>query len=121
MTIVRYAVLAALACATPAVAQAQDASVQFWLKGNPNNLQGCIAADPTFTREQTGLINDGQVAIKFAGGVNVKLKETKPKIYTGNFDLGRMNLNIVADLSVNPRTLTIASNDGGCKWSAVKE
>ena len=37
-------------------AMAQDAEIKFWLKGAPNNIQGCIAADPSFTREQTFLL-----------------------------------------------------------------
>ena len=36
-------------------------------------------------------------------------------------DLGRMNLNMVADLAATPKSLTVTNRDLGCKWSAVKE
>ena len=74
MTIAKYLALAAVASVLPAVAMAQDAEIKFWLKGAPNNIQGCIAADPSFTREQTFLLANGQAQIKSSGGINVKLR-----------------------------------------------
>jgi hypothetical protein len=121
MTIAKYLAPAAVAMALPMAAGAQDADVKFWLKGSPNSITGCVAADPSFTREHTFLLTNGQAEIKSAGGINIKLKPSRPGIYTGDFDLGRMNLNIVADVASTPKTLTVTSQDGGCKWSAVKE
>ncbi len=46
MTIAKYLALAAVAMSLPMAAGAQDADVKFWLKGSPNSITGCIAADP---------------------------------------------------------------------------
>ena len=52
MTITKLIALAAVAM-LPAAAMAQDGEADFWLKAAPNNIQGCIAADPSFTRKHT--------------------------------------------------------------------
>lgn len=121
MTIGKFFALATTALALPVAAGAQDAEVTFWLKGAPGNIQGCIAADPSFTREQTFKLTNGQAEVRSAGGINVKLKLVRPSVYAGDFDLGRMNLHMVADLAATPKTLTVTNQDLGCKWSAVKE
>ncbi|NDH61615.1 MAG: hypothetical protein EBY18_08155 [Alphaproteobacteria bacterium] len=120
MTMSKYLVLAAVALALPAAAMAQDAEVKFWLQSAPNNIQGCIAADPQFTREHTFILKSGQAEVSMPGGIHVKLKPVRPSVYAGDFDLGRLNLHMVADLSVTPRTLTVTEKNLGCKWSAVK-
>lgn len=102
-------------------ASAQDADVKFWLKADPRNIQGCISADPSFTREHTFLMVNGQAEIKSAGGINLKLKQRANGVYTGDFDLGRMNLDIVANVASQPKMLTVSSRNLGCKWSAVRE
>lgn len=107
--------------AAPMAASAQDADVKFWLKADPRNIQGCISADPSFTREHTFLMVNGQAEIKSAGGINLKLKQRANGVYTGDFDLGRMNLDIVANVASQPRMLTVSSRNLGCKWSAVRE
>jgi hypothetical protein len=121
MTIAERLACAAFAALLPVAAAAQNAEVQFWLKGDPKNIQGCIAADPSFTREHTFLLVNGQAEIKSAGGINVKLKPVRADVYTGDFDLGRMNLDIVADLSTTPKTLTVVNQSLGCKWAAQRE
>jgi hypothetical protein len=111
----------ALAGALPFAASAQDAEVHFWLKADPRNIQGCIAADPSFTREHTFRMVNGQAEIRSAGGINVKLKQRANGVYTGDFDLGRMNLNIVANTASQPKMLTVTTQNLGCKWAAVRE
>ncbi len=120
MTMGKHLILAAVALALPAAAMAQDAEVKFWLQSAPNNIQGCIAADPQFTREHTFLMKNGQAEVSMPGNIHVKLKPVRPSVYAGDFDLGRLNLHMVADLSVMPRTLTVTEKHLGCKWSAVK-
>ncbi len=120
MKLMKIAALA-LAGAVPVAASAQDADVKFWLKADPKNIQGCISADPSFTREHTFLMVNGQAEIKSAGGINVKLKQRANGVYTGDFDLGRMNLNIVANVSSQPKMLTVTTQNLGCKWAAVRE
>lgn len=121
MTMGKHLVLAAVALALPAAAMAQDAEVKFWLKSAPNNIQGCIAADPQFTREHTFLLKSGQAEVSMPGNIHVKLKPVRPSVYAGDFELGRLNLHMVADLTVTPRTLTVTEKNLGCKWSATKE
>ncbi len=89
MTIGKYVVLAAVALALPGAVMAQDAEAKFWLKGAPNNIQGCIAADPQFTREHTFTLKSGQAEVSMPGNIHVKLKLVRPNVYTGDFDLGR--------------------------------
>lgn len=112
--------LAAIAVAAllPAVVLAQ--SVDFWLAAVPGNIQGCIAMDPQFTREHTFTSKDGQAEITSPGGINTKLKMVKPNVYETDYELGRLNAHVVADLSVTPPTLTVTEKSLGCKWMAKK-
>ena len=54
------------------------------------------------------------------GGIDVKLKPIRTNVYQGTFNLGRMNVIYTADLGATPPTLVAQSQDGGCKWNAVK-
>lgn len=121
MTITKYLVLATVALALPSAAMAQDAEVKFWLKAAPNNIQGCIEADPQFTREHTFTLKGGQAEVTMPGNIHVKLKLARPNIYTTDFVLGRLHLDMSVDLAATPKTLTVTSKSLGCKWSAVKE
>jgi hypothetical protein len=121
MTIAKYFALAAVALASPCAALAQDAEVKFWLQSAPNNVQGCIAADPQFTREHTFTLKGGQAEVSMPGNIHVKLKLAKPNTYAGDFVLGRLNLHMIADLAATPKTLTVTEKSLGCKWSAIKQ
>ena len=103
-----------------AAAAQQNVEVKFTFQQNPNSISGCIMADPSFTREHTFMIVNGQVELKSAGGIDVKMKPIRPDVYQGTFNLGRMNLTYTADLGATPPTLVAQSQDGGCKWNAVK-
>ncbi|TAJ39100.1 MAG: hypothetical protein EPO55_13355 [Reyranella sp.] len=121
MTIAKYLALAAFAVALPAAVLAQDGEVKFWLNAAPNNIQGCIAADPQFTREHTFTLKSGQAEVSMPGNIHVKLKLGQPNIYAGDFVLGRLNLHMIADLAATPKTLTVTEKSLGCKWSAIKQ
>jgi hypothetical protein len=110
-----------IAAALPVAATAQDGQVSFWLKGDPGNIQGCVAADPQFTREHTFTLKDGQAEITSPGGVNTKLKLVQANVYEADYMLGRMHLHVVANIASTPKSLTVTNRDMGCKWSAVKE
>ncbi len=116
----RLAAIALVGLMPLAAAAQQNVEVKFWFKQNPNSISGCIQADPSFTREHTFTIVNGQVELKSAGGIDVKMKPVRPNVYEGHFDLGRMNLTYTADLGATPPTLVAQSQDGGCKWNAVK-
>ena len=120
MTIATRIACAALAALPPAVAAAQDASVEFRLAAAPGNIEGCIAADPQFTRVHTFTVKGGQAELTSAGGINTKLKLTKPNVYETDEQLGGRHLHIVADLGAAPKTLTVTEKNLGCKWSAVR-
>jgi hypothetical protein len=121
MTITRLAALAAVAASIPVASMAQNAEVHFWLKGNPNNISGCIRFDPQFTREHTFILKDGQASITSPGGINTKLALVRPNVYQETITQGQLNLVIVADLASTPKKLTATDSRMGCGWSAVKE
>jgi hypothetical protein len=115
MTMTRFIALTALAASIPIASMAQDAEVHFWLKGDPNNISGCIAFDPQFTRDHTFLLKDGQASI------TSKLAMVRPNVYQETITQGRLNLVVVADLASTPKKLTATDANVGCGWSAVKE
>ena len=121
MTITRLIALAVVAGSIPFASMAQDAEVHFWLKGNPNNITGCIAADPQFTREHTFILKDGQASITSPGGINTKLVMVRPNVYQEKITQGRLDLVVVADLASTPKKLTATDANMGCGWTAVKE
>ena len=109
----------ALAALLPAAASAQ--SVNFWLAALPGNIQGCIAADPQFTREHTLTVKDGEAELTSPGGINTKLKQVRPNVYETDFVMGRLHVDLVADLAATPKTLNVTEKNLGCKWTAKKE
>lgn len=111
----------ALVVLLPAVAMAEDVTAQFRLVAAPNNVTGCIAADPQFTRVHTFTVKNGTAELTAPGGLNTKMKLEKPNVYTTDYDLGRLNLHIVADLAATPPSLTVDDKNLGCKWTAKKE
>ena len=121
MTIIRLVALAAVAASIPVASMAQNAEVHFWLKGNPNNISGCIRFDPQFTREHTITVQNGEATVTSAGGINTPMKLVRPDVYETSFVLGQLNLSIVADLAVTPKSLTVTDRNLGCRWSAVRE
>jgi hypothetical protein len=102
----------------PTAAGAQQ-SVGFWLAAQPGNIQGCIAADPQFTREHIFTLKDGQAEITAAGGIHIRMKPTKPGTYEGDYQLGQLHLHFVTDIGA--RTLNVSERNLGCKWTAKKE
>lgn len=121
MTVSRLLALAAVAVALPFASMAQDGEAKFWLKGDAKNLQGCVAADPQFTREHTFTLKDGKATLKAPGGINTNLSLVRPNVYQTTLALGRVNVVIVADLASTPKKLTATDANLGCTWSAVKE
>jgi hypothetical protein len=111
---------AALAALLPIAASAQQ-SVGFWLAAQPGNIQGCIRADPQFTKEHIFTLKDGQAEIASASGIHIKMKATKPNVYEGGYQLGGLNLHFVADLGASPPTLNASEKNLGCKWAAKKQ
>jgi hypothetical protein len=99
----------------------QDAQANFWLKGNPNNITGCISFDPQFTRKHTFTLKNGQAEVTSPGGLNTQLSLVRPDVYQTRLQLGALNMLVTADLASTPKTLTVQDSNLGCAWSAVKE
>jgi hypothetical protein len=119
MNIANRLAAVAVAVLLPSVASAQ--SVNFWLAAVPGNIQGCIAADPQFTRQHTLTVKDGVAELTSPGGINTKLKQVRPNVYETDFALGRLHVHLVADLAATPKTLNVSEKNLGCKWTAKKE
>ena len=86
-----------------------------------HNITGCIAADPQFTRVHTFTVKNGVAELTAPGGINTRMKLEKPNVYATDYDLGRLNLHVVADLAATPPSLTVDDKNLGCKWTAKKE
>ncbi|SEO62275.1 hypothetical protein SAMN02990966_02333 [Rhodospirillales bacterium URHD0017] len=119
MNIVNRLAAIAVVALLPTAASAQ--SVNFRLAALPGNIQGCIAADPQFTRVHVFTMKDGEAEITAAGGVQLKMKLTRPNVYEGDYQLGSLHLHYIADLAATPPTLTVTERNLGCKWTAKKE
>jgi hypothetical protein len=65
-------------------------------------------------------IKGGQAEIKAAGGIDDKMKLVRPNVYQTVFSLAGAHLDVVADLSATPKTLTVTDKNLGCKWMAVQ-
>ena len=112
--------LAAAALAGFAAPAPAQQSATFRLAALPGNIQGCIAADPQFTREHTFTVRDGHGELTSPGGIDTKLKQVKPNVYETDYRLGQLNLHLVADLTATPPTLLVTERNLGCKWMAKK-
>jgi hypothetical protein len=121
MAVAPRAACLAFAILLPAVALAQDVTARFRLVAAPNNITGCIAADPQFTRLHTFTVKNGTAELTAPGGINTRMKLEKPNVYVTDYDLGQLNLHVVADLAASPPSLTVADKNLGCKWMAKKE
>ena len=72
--------------------------------------------------QQRPTANDNSVggaSLRSAGGVNSDVTQATPQVYTTNFSLGGTTLNVVADASKSPKTLTVTEPRLGCRWNAV--
>ncbi len=121
MIIQRLFAAAVLTSTLSIAALAQSGEANFWLKGAPNNIQGCIAFDPQFTRKHTFHLVDGRASITSPGGLNTDLALVQPDVYQAHVQQGQLNMTIVADLAATPKTLKITDSRLGCAWSAVKQ
>ena len=117
----RFVCLAAVIAMPSTLAVAQDLVKRFRLAQDPKNIQGCISYDSALTRVHTFSITNGQAVVKSAGGVDDKMKLVRPNVYQTVFQLGGTRLDVVADLSSTPNTLTVTEKNQGCRWFATAE
>ena len=121
MTLARPFLAAAFTVLLPSLAWPQDMSVEFRLAAAPNNISGCIRADPQFTRVHDFTLKGGQAEVRASGGIDTKLKLTRPNVYETDYQLGQLHLHLVVDLAATPPSLTVTERNLGCKWTGVKK
>jgi hypothetical protein len=112
-------VAACLAALLSAGAAAQDAAIQFRVVATDRNPAACQRFDAALSRVHTFTPTANGASLRSAGGVNSEMAQTTPKVYTTNFSLGGTTLNVVADASKSPKTLTVTEPRLGCRWNAV--
>lgn len=110
---------AALAVVLAGPAFAQDKPIEFRLVAATTNPVGCTALDPAMSRVASVTRKGDKATIKSAGGIDDTMKQKTPNVYSTVFTLSGVKLDIVADASVTPATLTIVEAQRGCKWNAV--
>jgi len=118
---VRKLLVLAIGMGLSQAASAQDSVIPFRFTAVPGNIQGCIAMDPSFTRIYTLTVRGGVVDIRSAGGIDDTMKLVRPGVYAATFQLSGGQIDFVLDTNANPKTLTAASKNLGCKWNAVPE
>jgi hypothetical protein len=100
-------------------AAAQDAAIQFRVVATDRNPAACQRFDAALSRVHTFTPTANGASLRSAGGVNSEMAQTTPRVYTTNFSLGGTTLNVVADASKSPKTLTVTEPRLGCRWNAV--
>lgn len=104
-------------------AQAQTASanapIEFRMAAATGNLSGCQNLDAQRSRVHSVMLQGDNALLKLAGGINETLKQTSPGVYTSNFTLSGVRLDVVADASKSPRTLVVTEKNRGCRWDAT--
>ena len=102
-----------------ATAGAQGAPIEFRLTADKANPAGCTSLDASLSRVHTVTVTGDKALLKSAGGINDTLKQSSPGIYKTTFSLAGVRLDVVADASKTPRSLTVVEAQRSCKWNAV--
>ena len=102
-----------------ATAAAQSAPIEFRLTADKANPAGCTSLDASLSRVHTVTVTGDKALLKSAGGINDTLKQTSPGIYKTTFSLAGVRLDVVADASKTPRSLSVVEAQRSCKWNAV--
>ena len=91
-----------------------DSSTVFNLSLTPASLPNCMMADPGMSRPVTVTVSNDTGMLLTAGGIHYGLTRVAPNVYTGGDWI-----KIRANLSGNPKTLTIGTNDSRCIWAGA--
>lgn len=102
-----------------APAYAQTAAIQFRLAAAKGNPSSCMNIDASLSRVHTITLMGDTATIKSAGGVNDKMKQTAPGVYTSSSSLGGTTLVVTANAATQPRTLVVKEPKLGCTWNAT--
>jgi hypothetical protein len=115
----RAAVMVASLAGLFSAAAAQDTAIQFRVVATDGNPSACRQFDSALSRVHTLTPTGDSASLRSAGGVNSAMKQTTPGVFTTNFSLGGTTLNVVADASKSPKSLTVTEPRLGCRWNAV--
>lgn len=95
----------------------QPATYTFRLAKNASNVGVCNGMDASMSREHTVTVTGDKAVVKSSGGIDDDLKPAGAGIWRTEFELGRVRLVVVANLSTSPRTLVVTEPREGCRWS----
>jgi hypothetical protein len=116
---IAVSMIATLAMFAALGVHAQGAPIEFRLTPDKANLAGCTRLDASLSRVHSFTLAGDKALLKSAGGINDTMKQASPNVYTTTFNMGGVRLDVVADTSKTPRTLTVAEAQRGCHWHAV--
>jgi hypothetical protein len=86
----------------------------FTLALQPNSVTGCINADFSMDRPMTLTVTSNSAVLLTSGGIHYDLNRIRPNVYAGGYWI-----KVEADLSVQPKRLTIRTDDDSCQWLAT--
>ena len=117
---IRNKLAASLALLLPGMiaAAAEDSVTRYRLVADSGNSSSCTELDAVLAREHTVTARNDDVEITSAGGVEGRMRELRAGVYIEMFELSGLRLDVIADLSSTPKTLTVSDRLFGCKWRA---
>jgi hypothetical protein len=95
----------------------QPATYEFRLAAGSRNVGVCNRLDAAMSRVHTVTVTGDKAVVKSSGGIDDNLKPAGAGIWRTDFELSRVHLVVVADLSKSPRTLVVTEPREGCRWS----
>ena len=110
-------VVAALLFPLAALA-AEDSIARYRLSADPGNTASCSDLDAVLARMHTVTVKKGDVEITSAGGIEGRMHKASEGVYVVAFELSGQRLDVVANLSTVPKTLTVSDRVFGCRWRA---
>ena len=104
-----------------AVLAAEDSVARYRLSADPANTNSCRDLDAVLARLHTVTVKKGDVEITSAGGIEGRMHKVSEGVYVVAFELSGQRLDVVANLSTVPKTLTVSDRLFGCRWRASPE
>jgi hypothetical protein len=103
------------------VLAAEDSVARYRLSADPGNTTSCRDLDAVLARMHTVTVKKGDVEITSAGGIEGRMHKVSEGVYVVAFELSGQRLDVVANLSTVPKTLTVSDRLFGCRWRASSE
>jgi hypothetical protein len=101
-----------------AVLAAEDSVTRYHLSADPANTSSCRDLDDVLARLNTVTVKKGDVEITSAGAIEGRMHKVSEGVYVVAFELSGQRLDVVANLSTAPKTLTVSDRLFGCRWRA---